>query len=48
MYRIRGTDRRYGKTDCFGEFATLRDCLSHMDALKRYFGNIIKFRYEEV
>lgn len=48
MYRILGADRRYGKTDCYGEFKTLRDCLTHMESLMRSFGNIIKFKCEEV
>ena len=48
MYRIIGTDRRYGKKDCYGEFENLRDCLSHMESLKRSFGSIINFKYVEV
>lgn len=48
MYRIIGKDRRYGKEDCYGEFNNLRDCLSHMESLKRSFGTIIKFKYTEV
>lgn len=48
MYRIIGTDRRYGKRECYGKFKTLRDCLSHMDFLKRSYGNIIKFKLEEM
>ena len=48
MYRIIGTDRRYGKKDCYGEFENLRDCLSHIESLKRSFGTIIKFKYVEV
>ena len=48
MYRIVGTDRRYGKKECYGEFENMRDCLSHMESLKRSFGTIIKFKYVEV
>ena len=48
MYRIIGTDRRYGQKDCYGEFNNLRDCLNHMESLKRSFGTIIKFKYTEV
>ena len=48
MYRIVGTDRRYGKTDCYGEFENLRDCLTYMESLKRSLGTIIKFKYMEV
>lgn len=48
MYRIIGTDRRYGKRKCYGKFKTLRDSLSHMDFLKRSYGNIIKFKLEEM
>ena len=48
MYRIVGTDRRYGKKDCYGEFKNLKDCLNHMESLKRSFGTIIKFKYVEV
>ena len=48
MYRIIGADRRYGKKDGYGEFENLRDCLSHMESLKRSFGTIIKFKCVEV
>ena len=48
MYRIVGTDRRYGKKEYYGEFENMRDCLSHMESLKRSFGTIIKFKYVEV
>ena len=48
MYRIVGADRRYGKKDCYGEFDSLRDCLSYMESLKRSFGTIINFKYVEV
>lgn len=48
MYRIVGTDRRYGKKDSYGEFKNLRDCLSHMESLKRSLGTIIKFKCVEV
>ena len=48
MYRIIGTDRRYSKKDCYGEFENLRDCLVHMESLKRSFGSTTKFKYVEV
>jgi hypothetical protein len=32
----------------YGRFNTLKDCLTHMESLKRSFGSIIKFKYEEV
>ena len=48
MYRIIGTDRRYGKKACYGLFKTLRDCVVHMDSLMRSFGHIISFKCEEV
>ena len=48
MYRIIGTDRRYGGNRCYGEFDNLKGCLKHMNLLMKAFGNIIKFRYEEV
>lgn len=48
MYRIIGTDRRYGMKKCYGEFETLRDCVVHMDTLMRSFGNIISFKCLEV
>lgn len=47
MYRIIGTDRRYGMIECYGEFKELRDCVAHMDTLMRSFGNIIRFRCVE-
>ena len=48
MYRIIGTDRRYGKMECYGEFENLRDCLNHMESLKRSLGTIVKFKCLEV
>lgn len=48
MYRIIGTDRRYGRTDCYGEFKSLMECLTHMNSLMRSFGNIINFKCLEV
>jgi hypothetical protein len=48
LYEIIGTDRRYGMKQSYGRFRTLKDCLTHMESLKRSFGNIIKFRYKEV
>ena len=48
VYEIIGTDRRYGMKQSYGRFKVLKDCLNHMDFLRRSFGNIIKFRYEEV
>jgi hypothetical protein len=48
VYEIIGTDRRYGMKQSYGRFRTLKDCLTYMESLKRSFGNIIKFRYEEV
>lgn len=48
MYRIVGADRRYGKKDCYGEFDSLRDCLSYMESLKRSYGSIINFKCVEV
>lgn len=46
-YKIIGTDRRYGKKEEYGKFSSLRECLVHMESLKRSFGNIIKFKYIE-
>ena len=48
MYRIIGTDRRYGKKACYGRFKNLRACVIHMDSLMKSFGNIIAFKCEEV
>jgi hypothetical protein len=48
MYRVIGTDRRYGCTQCYGEFKTLRSGLKHMNLLITAFGNIITFKCEEV
>ena len=48
MYEIIGTDRRYGMKQSYGRFKSLRDCLSHMDLLRRSFGSITKFKYVEV
>ena len=48
MYRIIGTDKRYGKKECYGEFKNLRDCVTHMDSLMRSFGSIICFKCLEV
>ena len=48
MYRIIGTDRRYGMKECYGEFRNLRDCVTHMNSLMRSFGNIINFSCVEV
>jgi hypothetical protein len=48
VYEIIGTDRRYGMKQSYGRFNTLKDCLTHMESLKRSFGSIIKFKYEEV
>ena len=46
-YKIIGKDRRYFAKECYGVFDNLRDCLFHMEKLKRSFGNIIKFEYTE-
>ena len=48
MYRIIGTDRRYGMKECYGEFTSLMDCVTHMNMLMRSFGNIINFSCVEV
>lgn len=48
IYRIIGKDRRYGMTDSYGCFDTIKDCLFHMETLNRSFGDIIKFKYEEI
>lgn len=48
MYRIIGTDRRYGTKACYGEFKGLKECVTHMNSLMRSFGNIIKFKCEEM
>jgi hypothetical protein len=47
-YKIIGKDRRYGTQESYGEFDSLRDCLYHMETLNRSFGNIIKFKWEEI
>ena len=48
MFEIIGTDRRYGTRQSYGRFKFLRECLTHMESLKRSFGTIIKFKYVEV
>lgn len=48
MYRIIGTDRRYGTKECYGEFSGLMECLTHMDFLMRSLGKIINFSCKEV
>lgn len=48
MYRIIGTDKRYGTKTCYGEFAGLMECVTHMNFLMRSFGNIINFSCKEV
>jgi hypothetical protein len=48
IYRIIGKDLRYGTQDSWGDFDNLKDCLVHMDALNRSWGDIIKFKWEEV
>ena len=48
MYEIIGTDRRYGMKQSYGRFESLRDCLHHMESLKRSLGTIIRFNYVEV
>lgn len=48
MYRIIGTDRRYGKKECYGEFKSLKACATHMNFLMLSFGNIINFKCLEV
>lgn len=48
MYEIIGTDRRYGMKQSYGRFKALKDCLNHMDFLKRSFGSIIRFKWVEV
>lgn len=47
IYRIIGTDRRYGGNQSYGEFDNLKDCLKHMNLLMKAFGHITNFRYEE-
>lgn len=48
MYRIIGTDKRYGTKTNYGEFKDLKDCATHMNFLMRAFGNIINFKCKEV
>lgn len=48
MYEIIGTDRRYGMKETYGRFTSLRDCLTHMESLKRSYGSIINFKCVEV
>lgn len=48
MYEIIGTDRRYGMKQSYGRFKALKDCLNHMDFLRRSFGSTTKFKYVEV
>jgi hypothetical protein len=48
MYEIVGTDRRFGMRQSYGTFKSLKDCLTHMDFLRRSFGSITKFKYVEV
>ena len=44
MYRIVGKDRKYGTTAYYGDFKTLKSCLTHMNFLMRSYGNIISFK----
>lgn len=48
VYEIIGTDRRYGMKQSYGRFKSLKDCLIHMDFLKRSFGSTTRFKYVEV
>lgn len=48
VYIITGKDKRYGMKHTYGMFSNLRECLKHMETLKRSYGNMIKFKYEEV
>lgn len=48
VYEIIGTDRRYGMKQSYGRFKTLKECLTHMDFLRRSFGSTTKFKYVEV
>jgi hypothetical protein len=48
VYEIIGTDRRYGMKQSYGRFKALKDCLNHMDFLRRSFGSTTKFKYVEV
>ena len=48
MYEIIGKDRRYGMKQSYGRFRSLRDCLVHMESLKRSFGSTINFKCVEV
>ena len=48
MYEIIGTDRRYGMKQTYGRFKSLKDCLVHMESLKRSFGSIVRFKCVEV
>lgn len=48
MYEIVGTNRRYGMKQTYGRFDSLKDCLTHMESLKRSYGPIIKFKWVEV
>ena len=48
VYEIIGTDRRYGMKQSYGRFKYLKDCLTHMDFLRRSFGSTTKFKYVEV
>lgn len=48
MYEIIGTDRRFGSKESYGRFKSLKECLTHMDFLRRSFGSTTKFKYVEV
>jgi hypothetical protein len=48
VYEIIGTDRRYGMKQSYGRFKSLKECLTHMDFLRRSFGPIINFKCVEV
>jgi hypothetical protein len=48
VYEIIGIDRRYGMKRSYGQFKILKDCLNHMDFLRRSFGSTTKFKYVEV
>lgn len=47
-YVIVGVDRRFSRKVIYGTHRDLCDCLKHMEALKRSFGGIIKFKYIKI
>ena len=48
MYRITGTDHKYGCTQCYGEFKNMGNAMKHMNRLILALGHKVTFKCEEV